>query len=104
MSPDGHRIARVTLEGQVSEFEIEAPGPSPINIAVGPDRNVWFTQGGTLNRVEPDGRMTSFAVPGRARTIGLSAGSDRGPAERLGNRLWFADGLGNRIGYLSFEP
>jgi virginiamycin B lyase len=103
LRPDGHRVARVTPNGDVTEFEIKAAAPSPINIAVGPDRNVWFTQGGTLNRVAAKGEITVFPVPGEARAVGLSAGSDRQPPDRLTNRLWFADGVGNRIGYLIFE-
>src|SRR6202011_2697258 len=40
---DGNRVARITLDGKVTEFPIPSSGGSPINIAVGPDRNVWFT-------------------------------------------------------------
>ena len=36
---------------------------SPINIAVGPDRNIWFTNGGKLGRVTPDGTITEFPLP-----------------------------------------
>ncbi|HEU4620281.1 MAG TPA: Virginiamycin B lyase [Gammaproteobacteria bacterium] len=104
LEPDGNRVARVTPDGDVTELEIEAGGPSPINIAVGPDRNLWFTKGGSLYRVTRDGGMTAYPVPGGARTVGLSAGSDRAPPARLCNRLWFADGAGNRIGYLRFVP
>jgi hypothetical protein len=35
--------------------------------------------------------------------VGLTAGSDRQLPARLANRLWYADGNGNKIGYLSFE-
>jgi streptogramin lyase len=103
LSPDGNRVGRITAEGRVTEQEIPTEGASAINIAVGPDRNVWFTKGGTLSRVTPDGTITAFAVPGNARAVGLSAGSDRQPPQRLVNRLWFTDPVGNRIGYLGFE-
>ena len=103
-SPDGNRVGRITLTGDVTEFRIPSPGGSPINIAVGPDRNVWYTKGMALGRVTPDGNITEFEVPGpAARTVGLSAGSDRQPPEQLTNRLWFTDPVGNRIGYLRFE-
>ncbi|MFS8609528.1 MAG: hypothetical protein LOD94_16280, partial [Gammaproteobacteria bacterium] len=62
-----------------------------------------YTKGGTLGRVTPNGEIVEFEIPGgSARAVGLSAGSDRQPPERLGERLWFADGAGHRIGYLTF--
>ncbi len=92
------------MEGEVTELEIPAGGPSPINIAVGPDRNVWFTKGATLTRVTGAGEFKAYTVPGDSvRTVGLSAGSDREPPDRLANRLWFTDPAGNRIGYLQFD-
>jgi virginiamycin B lyase len=79
-------------------------GPSPVNIAVGPDRNIWYTRGAALGRVTRDGQITEFPIGADgSRAVGLSAGSDRQPPERLLNRLWFADGGDNRIGYLHFE-
>ena len=51
----------------------------------------------------PDGTITEFPLPGNARGVGLTAGSDRQPPTRIGNRLWYADGNGNKIGYLEFE-
>ena len=32
-------------------FQIPSPTGSPTNVAVGPDRNVWYTKGGALGRV-----------------------------------------------------
>jgi hypothetical protein len=34
--------------------------------------------------------------------VGLSAGSDRQPPQRLVNRLWWADGAQNQLSYLAF--
>ena len=53
--PDGNRVGRITMSGVVTEFPIPSQTGSPINIAVGPDRNVWFTKGGIVGRVTPDG-------------------------------------------------
>ena len=89
--------------GQVTEFQIPSREGSPTNIAVGPDRNIWYTKGGALGRVTSDGTITEFPIGADARAVGLTAGSDRRPPERLSNRLWFADGAGNKISYLSFE-
>ena len=41
---------------------------SPINIAVGPDRNIWFTRGGLLGRViGRTASITEFPLPGAQR-------------------------------------
>ena len=103
-SPDGNRVGRITMDGVVSEFPIPSQTGSPINIAVGPDRNIWFTKGTLLGRVTPDGMITEFPLgPGNTGATGLTAGSDRQPPARLGNRLWFTLSAANKIGYLEFR-
>jgi virginiamycin B lyase len=104
LSPDGNRVGRITLSGEVTEYPIPGEGGSPINIAVGPDKNIWYTRGAALGRVTADGAIVEFPVAdGPARTVGLSAGSDRQPPGRLVDRLWFTDPVNNRIAYLEFE-
>jgi streptogramin lyase len=103
LQPDGNRVGRIAFDGAITEFPIPAAGASPINIAVGPDRNVWFTKGASLFQVTPVGKITAFPIGDGARAVGLSAGSDRQPPERLCNRLWFADAAGNKLGYLAFQ-
>jgi virginiamycin B lyase len=102
LQPDGARLGRITVDGLVSEFEMPVKLPSPINIAVGPDRNIWYTQGARLVRFTPDGRFTDVDLGPGSRGSGLSAGADRQPPKRLVNRLYVADGGGNRIVWLSF--
>jgi virginiamycin B lyase len=103
-APDGNRVGRITMDGTVTEFPIPSQTGSPINIAVGPDRNIWFTKGGAVGRVTPDGTITEFPLPGpNAGGTGLTAGSDRQPPTRLGNRLWVAQSAGNRIAFLQFK-
>jgi len=83
---------------------IPSEGSTPINIAVGPDRNIWYTKNNTLGRVTPAGQITEFFIAdGPARAVGLSAGSDRQTPERLIDKLWFTDPANNRVGYLNFE-
>ena len=103
LQPDGGRIGRIDMDGRITEFELPGKTPSPINIAVGPDRNVWYTRGAMVGRVTPEGRITEFPLGEGSRGAGLSAGSDRQPPRRLGNRLYVADGGGNRIVYLEFR-
>jgi virginiamycin B lyase len=104
--PDGNRVGRITMDGKITEFPIPiaAATPSPINIAVGPDRNVWFTKGAMVVRVTRDGSMTPVPLGGaNAGGTGLTAGSDRQPPKRLANRLWIAQSGANRISFLNFK-
>jgi virginiamycin B lyase len=100
---DGKRVGRISMDGAITEFSMPAQGPSPINIAVGPDGNVWYTRGGELGRVTANGGVTEFSAGEGALAVGLSAGSDRQPPRRLVNRLWFTDARQNQIGYLQFR-
>ena len=97
------KIGRITVAGQITEFAIPSATGSPTNVAVGPDRNVWYTKGAALGRVSPTGAITEFPLAPNSRGVGLTAGSDRQPPERIANRLWYADGNGNKIGYLRFR-
>jgi hypothetical protein len=92
------------MDGKVTEYPLPVTTPSPINIAVGPDRNVWYTRGSGVGRVTPDGAITEFPLGEGSRGAGLSAGSDRQPPSRLINRLYVADGGANRIAWLEFAP
>jgi hypothetical protein len=50
------------------------------------------------------GQITEVPIAeGPARAVGLSAGSDREPPDRLIDRLWFTDPMNNRIAYMSFR-
>jgi virginiamycin B lyase len=103
-TPDGNRIGRITMDGKVSEFPIPSQAGSPINIAVGPDRNVWFTKGALLGMATPEGSVIELSlVAANAGLTGLTAGSDRRPPDRLTNRLWFTESAANKIGYLTFK-
>ena len=102
MQPDGGRIGRIDMQGRITEFELPVKSPSPINIAVGPDRNVWFTQGSKVERITSDGRFSGIELGQGSRGVGLSAGADRQPPAKLVNRLYVADGGANRIVWLEF--
>jgi virginiamycin B lyase len=100
---DGNRVGRITVRGEVTEYRMPEQGPSAINIAVGPDHNLWYTRGNALGRVTLRGAITELPMGESARTVGLSAGSDREPPVRLVNRLWVADSSQNAISYLVFS-
>jgi streptogramin lyase len=76
-------IARITLEGVVTEFPDAVQAPD--SITAGCDGNVWFTDEfrGTIGRITPKGKLTEFS-PGIVNQI--TAGPD-------GN-LWYTSGLG----------
>lgn len=100
---DGNRIARVTPDGAITEFPIPSAGGTPINIAAGPDGNVWYSKGAAVGRVTMQGEITEFPLAdGPARATGLTAGSDREPPDRLFNRLYVADPVNNRIAWFPF--
>jgi virginiamycin B lyase len=100
---DGNRVGRIDMQGRITEFRMPGDTPSAVNLAAGPDGNVWYTRGARLGRVTPRGEITEFALGEGVRAVGISAGSDREPPRRLVNRLYFADGAGDRIGYLGFS-
>lgn len=60
---EGNRVGRITPGGEITEFPIPSPTGSPINIAVGPDRNIWLTKQNTLGRVTAAGAITEFDLP-----------------------------------------
>jgi virginiamycin B lyase len=102
MQPEGARLGRITVEGRITEVDMPVKSPSPINIAVGPDRNIWYTQGSRVVRFTPDGKFTEVDLGAGSRGSGLSAGADRQPPKRLAKRLYVADGGGNRIVWFQF--
>jgi virginiamycin B lyase len=88
-------IARMTVEGQVTEFPIDGQQAEPTSIVSGSDGNVWFTETvkSSVGRISPAGVITEFAVGGRM-PLGITAGRD-------GN-LWFtAAGLPGGIGRIT---
>ena len=100
---DGNRVDRITPAGIITQFAIPTPHSGPINIAVGPDRNIWFTGRDMLGRVTKDGVITEFHLSANTRPVGLSAGSDRQPVGLLTDKLWYAAAGSNKIGFLSFR-
>jgi virginiamycin B lyase len=101
---DGNRVARITTAGKVTEFPIPSPAGSPINLATGPDRNIWYTKQNKLGRVTPEGVITEFDIPTpNGGATGVTAGSDRQPPDRLTDKLWFTESAADKIAFLSFR-
>jgi streptogramin lyase len=82
-------IARMTPDGQITEFRVPPNGfvmDGPGVITTGPDGNLWFTLPTGFGRITPDGQITKFALQNpRYRGGGsITAGPD-------GN-VWFTGG------------
>ena len=59
---------------------------------LGPDGNVWFTRGTSIDRITPDGTITEFHIPSGAQPAAIVTGGD-------GN-LWFSEPAASKIGQL----
>jgi streptogramin lyase len=97
---DANKVARVTLNGTITEFQIPTAGAYPAIIAPGPDGNLWSTDYNLnlIHRITPAGGVTEFFLPPPLATapqnlVGIAAGPD-------GN-IWFAHPGANVIGVMS---
>jgi virginiamycin B lyase len=89
--PGVDRIGRITLNGEISEFQAQSVGDA---IAPGADGDMWFTEGAgvdALGRITPSGLVTNFApiLNHHDNPMDLIAGS-RGD-------LWLTDISSSRI-------
>lgn len=73
---------RGATDARFTIFDLPTPERSPYDIVVGPDGNLWFTEGaGTaVGRITPAGEVTEFPV-GTENSFSMTSGPD-------GN-LWF---------------
>jgi streptogramin lyase len=93
-------ITLVTPVGTVTSSQAVQITPLPLEIAAGPDGNIWFTEWGasTVGRITPNGQVTEFFVPPplgaiSATPTGITAGPD-------GN-VWFTESQGDKIGRIT---
>lgn len=99
---NGHKIARITTDGQITEFPISNPS-APGEITAGPpgDRSVWFTEFGAnppkVGRIPVDGGPPQeFALPdGFYGPDGITAGPD--------GAIWFTLNSAGRIGRITLD-
>ncbi|HYB00815.1 MAG TPA: hypothetical protein VED37_11410 [Ktedonobacteraceae bacterium] len=83
-----------TRSGAVSEYCLPGNGENYAAMTVGPDGNLWFTDGDKIGRITTKGVITEFAVPYPATAIpkpGIASGQD-------GN-LWYISGT--KLGRIS---
>lgn len=88
---DAGAISRVTMQGVIKRFKIPNPDPgvagprgvarvpNPLNITVGPDGNLWFTDCGLnkIGRITTSGEIVEFPIPtAGSGPAGITAGAD----------------------------
>ena len=89
-------FGRVALAATFTGFAIPTPASQPYAIIVGPDGNLWFTEGNgnRIGKITTSGGITEFAVPTPfSNPSGIVVGGD-------GN-LWFTDTSGNYVGKIT---
>ena len=91
VNPDA--IARMTPDGQVTDFPLPTSPNGLSNLTAGTDNNLWFTESTSnqIGRITPSGTITEFAIPtSSSGASDITAGPD-------GN-VWFAESSANKIG------
>jgi virginiamycin B lyase len=102
---DADKIARVTLNGTITEFPLPTAN-APGWIAAGPDGNLWINEDtvavNTIGRMTTAGAVTEFPLPPPFHTERVANASDIGPvtAGPDGN-IWFSLPAANSIGVMS---
>jgi streptogramin lyase len=100
-------IGRITPNGSITEFLLlEAHSQSDYivsnSITVGPDGNLWFTEGlletsttqsDKIGRITPSGSITEFSLPANSSPVEITAGPD--------NNLWFTEYHSGKIGRIT---
>ena len=79
--PSKDIVGRITTAGAITEWRTSIP--SPTDLVLGPDGNLWVTGTKTLARVSPMGRVTYYKAGGNNSSI--TVGTDRAS-------IWFATG------------
>jgi len=100
----GSWIARMTLDGSVTEFQVPAGGQGLATadgsktIAAGPDGNLWFIElnANKIGRITPAGSITEFNIP--------TPNSGPGPITvGLDGNIWFTEWSAKKIGRLKLQ-
>lgn len=80
---------------RISAFPIPTPNSEPIEITLGPDGNLWFTEqnASAVARVTPSGAITEFRTPTFSFPKDITPGPD-------GN-VWFTEGTIGKIGVIT---
>ena len=75
----------LTAKDVVSHFPLPNPSTDPSDLALGSDKNVWFTElnFSKIGRIKPNGAVSEFVLPGGHFGAGIAAGAT--------GTLWFTE-------------
>jgi streptogramin lyase len=89
------RIGKITTSGTITEYSLPFES-APSGLTVGPDGNLWFTEGegpekkSWVGKITTSGTATEYALPEGSKPLYITAGSD-------GN-LWFTESGSSKVG------
>jgi len=91
-------VGRITVEGQFTELPTSVPPFPPLQVATGPEGDLWYPARGNMSdgivRVTPDGHVAYFALPQpESGSEAIALGPD-------GN-FWFTEYFKDRIGRMT---
>lgn len=86
----------------ITEYPIVSADPSPVEIAAGPDGNLWFTEfnGARIGKITPGGAITEYPIPRSPQDQGSQPGVTGIGAGPDGN-LWFTEQYLGKIGKIT---
>jgi streptogramin lyase len=91
------RFGTITMDGQITEFDLPNPSSGPYRMSAGPDGNLWFTEyyGNRIGQITTDGvLLAEYDIPTpNSLPTGITPGPD-------GN-VWFTEYGGNKLARLT---
>ena len=107
VGPDGNywwmtstgMMRRTTTSGQVKDFPAFTRMGfwDPAHFVFGPDKNIWYVDGSSIDRMTLAGDVTLYHAPGgNSGATSITAGPD--------GRLWFAEGASGAATIGAFPP
>jgi virginiamycin B lyase len=97
LAPSGASASPVSERaGTITEYLIPTANAAPVEITLGPDRALWFTEfgGDKIGRITTAGQFTEYSVPtAGAGVYGIAPGPD--------GSLWFAESKASNIGRIT---
>jgi streptogramin lyase len=92
-------LARITPNGQMSLFQVPAPGGN-WQITAAADGSIWFDGQDSVARMNPQGQITYYKIPAFNTTgvVPVEFGVDGATAAFPDGNIWFTDADTNTIG------
>jgi virginiamycin B lyase len=94
----GYRVSRITTSGTITTEYLHENGRNFYDIAVGPDNNLWYTDGGwdAVHRRDPaSGALTTYTLEPYGLPTDIAAGPD--------DAMWFTQYTVGRIGRFAMD-